>query len=60
MKIVYDRAEKQKVRVYNDRIVNVEHGTFVRLIFSTSGGISGQAEQGYKSGFFMGGGGGGG
>ena len=44
MKIVYDRAEKQKVRAYNDRIVNVEHGTFVPLIFSTSGGIGGQAE----------------
>ena len=37
MKIVYDRAEKQKIRAYNDRIVNVEHGTFVPLIFSTSG-----------------------
>ena len=37
MKIVYDRAEKQKIWAYNDRIVNVEHGTFVPLIFSTSG-----------------------
>ena len=44
MKIVYDRAEIQKVRAYNDRIVNVEHGTFVPLIFSTSGGMRGQAE----------------
>ena len=44
MKIVYDRAEKQKIQAYNDRIVNVEHGTFVPLIFSTSGGMGGQAE----------------
>ena len=44
MKIVYDRAEKQKVRAYNDRIVNVERGTFVPLIFSTSEGMCGQAE----------------
>ena len=41
-KILYDHAEKQKVRAYNDRIVNVEHGTFVPLIFSTSGGIGGK------------------
>ena len=44
MKIVYDRAEKQKIRAYNDRIVNVKHETFVPLIFSTSGGMGGQAE----------------
>ena len=44
MKIVYDRAEKQKVRAYNDRIVKVEHGTYVPLTFSTSGGMGGQAE----------------
>ena len=44
IKIVYDRAEKQKIRAYNDRIVNVEHGTFVPLIFSTSGGMGGRAE----------------
>ena len=44
MKIVYDRAEKQNIRAYNDRIVNGEHGTFVPLIFSTSGGMGGQAE----------------
>ena len=45
MKIVYDRAEKQKVRTYNDRIVNVEHGTSVPLIFSTSGGFGGMGGQ---------------
>ena len=44
MKIVYDRAEKQKIRANNDRILNVEHRTFVPLIFSTSGGMGHQAE----------------
>ena len=37
-------ARPPKIRAYNDRIVNVEHGTFVPLIFSTPGGMGGQAE----------------
>ena len=30
----------RKKRAYNDRIINVEHGTFTPLVFSTSGGES--------------------
>ena len=44
METVYDRAEKEKARIYNDRIVNIEHGTFVPLIFSTSGGMGRQTQ----------------
>ncbi len=42
-KKAYDRAEKHKIRCYSERIINVEHGSFVPLIFSTTGGMGVQA-----------------
>ena len=35
---VYERAEQAKRRSYNERILNVEQGTFCPLIFSVTGG----------------------
>ena len=42
-KKVYERAENAKKSSYNDRIINVEHGTFSPLIFSINGGMGPQA-----------------
>ena len=41
---VYERAEKQKTSAYNERIINVEHGSFVPLIFSVTGGMGKRAQ----------------
>ena len=42
-KKVYEYAENQKTHSYNERILNVEHGSFVPLIFSVTGGMGSQA-----------------
>lgn len=34
---VYDRNEKEKKRLYNHRVMTVEHGTFTPLVFSVFG-----------------------
>jgi hypothetical protein len=41
---VYERAEQQKKSAYNERILQVEHGSFTPLIFSVSGGMGTQAK----------------
>ena len=38
-KQLYTRHENEKIRAYNDRIINVEQGSFTPLIFSTNGGF---------------------
>ena len=45
---VYEKHEMEKKRKYNDRIMNVEHGTFTPLIFSTHGGVGPEAQQFHK------------
>ena len=35
---ILSNHEKEKKRCYNDRIMNVEHGTFTPLFFSVTGG----------------------
>ena len=35
----YKREEKKKKRCYEQRILEIEHGTFTPLVFSTSGGM---------------------
>ena len=40
---VYMKAEQGKKRSYNDRILNVEHGTFTPLIYSINGGMGPEA-----------------
>ena len=42
-KKVYERAESQKKNAYNERILNIEHGSFTPLIFTVTGGIGPQA-----------------
>ena len=37
---VYTKNEEEKKRSYNDRVINVERGTFTPLVFLTSGGMS--------------------
>ena len=35
----YEVNEKEKKRQYNERILQVEHGTFTPLVMSTTGGM---------------------
>ena len=37
---MYSDHEKEKKRLYNSRVIEVSHGTFTPLVFSTSGGMS--------------------
>ena len=45
---VYANHENQKMRAYNDRVLQVERGTFVPLVFTTSGGMSPQCHAAHK------------
>ena len=44
----YNRQEQLKRRHYEQRVREVEHGSFTPLVFSTSGGLSKAAEVTYK------------
>ena len=39
-KKVFIKHEREKKRQYNNRIMNVEHGTFTPLVFSVNGGMA--------------------
>ena len=41
---VYRTHEKEKKRTYNERIIQVEKGTFTPIVFSTFGGMGPEAE----------------
>ena len=45
---MFSSIEKEKKRKYNKRIINIEHGTFTPLIFSTNGGMSRETETFYS------------
>ena len=45
---VYQKHERQKVTAYNDRILQVEKGAFVPLVYTTSGGMSAQCQALHK------------
>ena len=45
LKSAYRSNEKTKKREYNQRIINVEHGTFTPLVFSSFGGCSFETER---------------
>ena len=45
---VYAKHEKEKKKNYNQRIMQVEHGTFTPLIYSVNGGIGPECEQFHK------------
>ena len=42
------RNEREKARAYEERIINVEHGSFTPLVFTTSGGMAPRAQVFYK------------
>ena len=44
----YRKHEKEKRRKYEERIREVEHGTFTPLVFSATGGMGTTAEIFYK------------
>ena len=41
---IFRTHENAKKRSYNDRIMNVEHGTFTPLVYSVNGGVGPEAE----------------
>ena len=41
---MYRTHEQEKKRMYNQRVIQVEHGTFTPLVFSTSGGVGPEAD----------------
>ena len=45
---IYAKHEKEKKKNYNQRIMQVEHGTFTPLIYSVNGGIGPECEQFHK------------
>ena len=45
---VYSTHEKEKKRAYNERIIQVEKGTFTPLVFSTFGGMGKEADRFHK------------
>ena len=44
----YEINEREKKRLYNERILEVEHGSFTPLIFSATGGMSRETRKFYK------------
>ena len=44
----YKKHEQEKKRAYDERVREVEHGTFSPLVFSTSGGMGATANVVYK------------
>ena len=45
---VYAKHEAEKKRNYNQRIMQIEHGTFTPLVFSVNGGIAPECEKFHK------------
>lgn len=41
---MYEAHEKEKKRLYNARVIQVERGTFTPLVFSTTGGMGKEAK----------------
>ena len=42
---MYTSHKSEKKKAYNHRVMNIEHGLFTPLVFSTSGGISAECEK---------------
>ena len=45
---VYETHEKAKKRAYNERIIQVEKGSFTPIVFSTFGGMGNEADRFHK------------
>ena len=48
LKAIYSSAETAKRKKYNHRIINIEHGSFTPLIFSSFGGMGTEANRFYN------------
>ena len=44
----YEINEKEKKKTYNERILQVEHGSFITLIMSATGGMSHECKKFYS------------
>ena len=44
----YEINEKEKKKTYNERILQVEHGSFTPLVMSTTGGMSHECQKFYS------------
>ena len=44
----YETNEREKKRSYNERIMQIEHGTFTPLVFSATGGMGRECEKFYN------------
>jgi len=45
---VYVTHEKEKKRSYNERVIQIEKGTFTPIVMSTSGGMGNEANRHHK------------
>ena len=45
---ILEKHEKEKKRQYNDRVMNIEHGTFTPLVFSVNGVMSKECSMFHK------------
>ena len=45
---VYKKNENEKMKAYNDRILQIEKGSFVPLVYTTSGGMGPQCQKTHK------------
>ncbi len=45
---MYSHHERQKKSAYNRRIIEIDHGTFTPLVFSTTGGMGKESETFFK------------
>ena len=45
---IYRRHEQEKKRKYNDRVMNIEQGTFTPLVYSRSGGLGNECQNFYR------------
>ena len=45
---VYTKNEKEKMKAYGDRILQIEKGSFVPLVYTTTGGMGPQCERTHK------------
>lgn len=36
---IYKMHENEKTRLYKERVIEAEHGTFTPLVFTTTGGV---------------------
>ena len=48
IKKIYETHEKEKKRAYNERVIQVEKGSFTPIVVSTFGGMGAEAERYHK------------